>query len=97
MICRLDMDAEVRVLISHMAPGPKRKIRESLRAVASDPLQGKPLQDDLAGLHSYRVGSLRIVYSIDRSRKAVHVVAIGPRKNVYAELERAVRVRKSRT
>jgi len=88
------MDAETRVLVSHMAPGPKRKIRESLRAIAFNPSEGKPLQDDLTGLHSYRVGSLRVVYSIDRTRKAVHVLAIGPRKNVYEDLERALKARK---
>lgn len=88
MIHRLDVDGETRVLISHMAPDPKRKVKEAFRTIARDPREGKPLQDRLFGLHSYRVGSLRIVYAVDRSRKIVHIAAVGPRRTVYAELER---------
>jgi mRNA-degrading endonuclease RelE of RelBE toxin-antitoxin system len=82
------MDAETRSLVSHLSPARKRSIRESLRAIAADPSVGKPLREDLAGLSSYRVGSLRIVYSIEAPPKVVHVVAIGPRRTVYEEIER---------
>ncbi len=82
------MDGETRVLISHMAPAQKYKLKEALRAVAGNPFEGKPLRDDLLGLYSYRVGAMRIIYSIDNSAKTVHVVAIGPRRTVYEELER---------
>lgn len=94
MIHRLDVDAETRVLISHMSPIPKRKVKESLRAIARDPLEGKPLQDQLFGFYSYRVGSLRIVYAVDRPQKTVHIVTIGPRRTVYAELEKEMAARK---
>lgn len=91
---RLDMDAETRVLISHMSPNPKRKIKEAFRTIARDPREGKPLQDRLFGLYSYRVGSLRIVYAVDTSRKIVHIVAVGPRRTVYSELERELAAKK---
>jgi len=90
MIYRLDLDAEARVLISHMSPTTKRKIRESLRTIAHNPYEGKPLQDELAGLLSYRVGTFRIVYSIDKTHKTIRVIVIGPRRSIYAELEREV-------
>jgi mRNA-degrading endonuclease RelE of RelBE toxin-antitoxin system len=96
MIHRLDMDAETRALISHMSPSPKRKIRESLRAIARDPAEGKPLQEELAGLRSYRVGALRIVYSVDSPKRAVHIIAIGPRRTIYSELEKEMAARKRR-
>jgi mRNA-degrading endonuclease RelE of RelBE toxin-antitoxin system len=82
------MDGETRVLISHMAPARKHKIKQSLRNIAQDPSAGKTLQENLAGLQSYRVGPLRIIYSVDRLKKTVHVIAIGPRRTIYEELER---------
>lgn len=94
MTYRLDMDRETRVLISHMSPAQKRKIKESFRAIAENPLQGKPLQDELEGFCSYRTGSLRIIYSIDRLRKAAHVVAVGPRRNIYEELKKELTSKK---
>lgn len=88
MAYKLDMDGEARQLIRHFHPQNKQKIRRSLRNIACDPLQGKALQEDLAGLFSYRVGSTRIVYSIDYDNRIVHIVAIGPRHTVYSALER---------
>ena len=82
------MDAGTRILVSHLTPARKRAIKESMRAIALNPLLGKPLQEDLLGLYSYRIGTIRIVYSIDRRAKTIHIVAIGPRKTIYEELER---------
>lgn len=88
MTCQLDMDGDTRVLISHMAPARKRQVKESLREIMEDPHTGKPLQEELAGLWSYRIGTLRIVYSIDLPKKKIRVVTIGPRKTIYQDLER---------
>lgn len=81
------MDGETRVLVSHMAPARKHKIKQSLRTIAQDPSAGKMLRENLAGLQSYRVGPVRIIYSVDSSKKTVHIVAIGPRRTIYEELE----------
>lgn len=90
MTYRLDMDGETRVLISHMAPVQKQKVKQALRAIAGNPSEGKPLQEQLYGLLSYRTGTLRVIYSVDKSKKVVHVVAIGPRRTVYEDLERVL-------
>ena len=44
---------------------------------------GKPLRGDLSGLHSARVGAYRIVYEIDRGKRAVEVVYIDHRADIY--------------
>ena len=44
---------------------------------------GKPLQGDLAGLHSARVGAYRIVYEIDEAGRAVRVIYIDHRADIY--------------
>jgi mRNA-degrading endonuclease RelE of RelBE toxin-antitoxin system len=91
VIFRLDIDGETRDLVRRLAAETTRKIKAALRAIALDPDIGKALQEELAGLHSYRVGLLRVVYAIERSARRVHVVAIGPRRSIHEEVERARR------
>ncbi len=93
MAYQLDMDAETRVLTSHMAPVRKSQVREALHELREDPHLGKPLQEELAGLWSCRVGTFRIIYAIDLAREKVQVVAVGPRKSVYQDLEKQLGVR----
>lgn len=88
MIYQVDLDREIRRLISHFSPERKKKIKESLKTIAENPHCGKPLQEELLGYYSYRVGALRIVYSINKPEKTVHLVAIGPRRTIYEELEK---------
>ncbi len=86
MIYQLDMDEEVHFLLRHLPPTRKRKIKETLREIALNPQIGKTLQEDLRGYFSCRVGRLRIIYHVNRGKKKVQIVAIGPRRNVYQEL-----------
>ncbi len=44
---------------------------------------GKPLQLQLAGLHSARRGDYRVIYHIDTDNHRVDVVAIEHRADVY--------------
>lgn len=87
----LDFDPEIPALIRHLHPNRKKKIRESLRDVAQNPFQGKCLRDELAGFWSWRVGLFRIIYAIQAKRKVVQIVAIGPRRFVYEDVEREQR------
>lgn len=61
-----------------------------------DSMAGKPLQDELLGLRSYRLGRFRIVYQVNTSRHRIHVVVIGPRKTVYEDLTRDLKRRLNR-
>lgn len=45
---------------------------------------GKPLQNALAGLWSYRIGNLRVIYEIKEQELIVFVIDLGHRKNIYA-------------
>ena len=60
-----------------------RKIRNALYAIAEDPQQGKPLKLTLKGKWSYRVGTYRVIYTIDGKVLTVHVIDIGHRREVY--------------
>ncbi|WP_239405558.1 type II toxin-antitoxin system RelE/ParE family toxin [Frankia sp. Cj3] len=44
---------------------------------------GKPLQLQLAGLHSVRRGGYRVIYRVDTDNHRVDVVAIEHRADVY--------------
>lgn len=65
------------------------KIRDAALAFIGGPLAenpyrvGKPLERELAGLHSARRGSYRIVYRVVDERVLVQVVRVGPRSDVY--------------
>ena len=82
------MDGETRLLLSHLSPEQKKKIKASLKGLSADPYCGDELLEDLTGYYRYRVGRLRIVYSIERALKKVHIIAIGPRKTIYEDLQR---------
>ena len=71
-------------------PQIKRKLRVSLKAIASDPYSGKPLKDELDGLRSFRVSKFRIIYAI-ASKKEIQIIAVGPRKHIYEETYRIIR------
>ena len=43
----------------------------------------KKLRGELSGLYRYRVGQLRVVYSIFPEERIVYVRAIGPRGDIY--------------
>ncbi len=44
---------------------------------------GKPLNGNLKGLWSYRVGDFRIIYKIQDDKCLVFVITIGHRRDVY--------------
>ena len=72
---------DLRDFIRHLPPLLKKKIKDGLREITGDPSGGKALRDDLAGLRSYRIGNVRIVYQADEN--AVTLITVGPRKTVY--------------
>ena len=86
---KIRMPEHLVALIREMHPGLKKKVRAALGTVLSDPSAGKALQDDLAGLRSFRIRRLRIIYKTSGS--AIQIVAIGPQIRVYEETSRLIR------
>jgi mRNA interferase RelE/StbE len=81
---RLKVAEDMRQLIRHAHPDLKRRIRAALHVILHDPSAGKALVEDLAGLHSFRIGRIRIIYRVV-SDQTIEIVTIGPRKTVYEE------------
>lgn len=60
-----------------------RYMRDKI-ATEEDPRRfGDPLRKDLKGLWKYRIGSYRIICSIEDQKVVVLVVRVGHRRNVY--------------
>jgi mRNA-degrading endonuclease RelE of RelBE toxin-antitoxin system len=66
-----------------LEPKDKANLQECLISLEVDAYAGKRLHGDLKDNFSLRVGKLRIIYSVSEKDKAVYVIAIGPRRNVY--------------
>lgn len=87
---RLRVPDHLLELIRGLHPEIKRKIRESLRTILSDPSVGKPLKDEFSGLMSLRVSRFRVIYRITKS-KEIQIIAIGPRERIYEVTYRLIR------
>ena len=76
--------------IRDLHPEIKRKIKGSLKNIATEPNSGKPLKEELEGLRSFRVRRFRIVYRIAEPGE-IQIIAIGPRERIYEETYRLIR------
>ena len=87
----LDIPPHVAHVLRHLPPDIKRPVKAALRALAADPSIGALLERELKGLWRFRVRRFRIVYVVDRSRRAVRVMAVAHRRHVYDDLAGMVR------
>ena len=76
-------------VVRRLPPETKRKVRAALAELERDPHLGEPLERELTGMRRLRVGQLRVVYRT--STAGIEIVAIGPRRTIYTELEREAR------
>lgn len=91
---RYTPEAAARIRALH--PEIKREIREAIRALLVDPMAGKPLQWELAGLRSLRVRQHRIVYRLGATTPSIDIVFVGVRKTIYEELQEMLLRERSR-
>lgn len=87
-LCSLRVPGDFAALIRGLHPDLKRKVRAALETVLAQPDCGKPLKAELAGLQSFRIGKLRLIYRL-RSRR-IELVAFGARERIYEETFRLI-------
>ena len=61
----------------------KEKVAQALEELAADPLAEKPLQGELKGCYSYRIGDYRVIYSFSSHTKTLGILKINHRREVY--------------
>ncbi len=88
----LRVPAETAALVRSLHPNVKRKIKAALKIILVNPQTGKALKDQLEGLRSLRVGTIRVVYRVKEG--ITEIVAIGPRNKIYEETYQLLRKEK---
>jgi len=61
----------------------QKKIKQTLMFLTVDPFAGKKLGGERKGEYSLRVWPYRIIYSIEKKKVTVYVLAIGHRQGIY--------------
>lgn len=79
---------EIATYIRSLHPAVKKRIHNALDQMRMQPGEGKPLQRELAGYRSFRVGKFRIIYRV--TAKEIEVIAIGPRSTIYEETTKLI-------
>ena len=81
---RVFLSENIRDQVCHLPPNLKKKIRNAFDEILTNPSIGKALEEELAGLLSYKLGRVRIVYKI--THPEITIVAMGPRKTIYEKV-----------
>jgi mRNA interferase RelE/StbE len=82
-VLKLRMPNEVAALVRSLHPHLKKKVRAAFEILLREPLAGKALKEELAGLRSFRVSRYRVIYKV--SGKELHIAAVGPRERIYED------------
>jgi len=81
--------AEISAYIRSLNPALKKRIHDALDQIRAQPGEGKPLQRELEGYRSFRIGKFRIIYRV--TAKDIEVIALGPRGTIYEETMRLMK------
>jgi mRNA interferase RelE/StbE len=84
---------EIATYIRSLHPAIKKRVHSALDQIRSQPGEGKPLQRELKGYRSYRIGKFRIIYRVmvKEMVKEIEVVTVGPRRTIYEETTRLMK------
>ncbi|EKD42054.1 MAG: hypothetical protein ACD_73C00349G0002 [uncultured bacterium] len=80
---KIEYTGVVKKIILHLTPSLKPLIKSAIELLPTNPYLGKPLQNELFGLMSYRVKRFRVVYRIMEKTKKIQIIYVGHRKDVY--------------
>lgn len=59
------------------------RLLNAIESLSLDPFQGKVLKADLQGSYSLRVGTYRIIYSLEHQKLVVYIIDLGHRRDIY--------------
>lgn len=82
---RVGVSREAEKLLDRLDRPTERRIRARLIQLADDPFDPRlsaPLTDR-EGVRKSRVGGWRILFTVDRNAKAIHVATVDTRGQVY--------------
>jgi mRNA-degrading endonuclease RelE of RelBE toxin-antitoxin system len=68
-------------------------LKAGFKEPASNPYDGKELQDDLAEFGSYRIKRYRIVHAVHDEKKLLRIYTIGHRREIYDLLSTFIQIK----
>jgi len=74
--------------VEKLDPSFRKIVARAIKSLAANPVKGKPLAYDLAGLYSLRTSDYRIIYRIKEKELLIIVVAVGHRREIYKNLKK---------
>lgn len=83
---RVELSQEAQRFYDRCGKAIAKKLVRCFESLEKNPRQGnniKPLKGPFAGSYRYRVGDLRVVYTIHEKEVAVFVITIAKRSDVY--------------
>lgn len=78
---------EAKKKIEKLDPSIKKIIKKAIESLQTNPLKGKALSYELAGLRSLRTSDYRIIYRIKEKQLIIIVISVGHRREVYKKLK----------
>lgn len=69
--------------LAKIGPAEKKKAIKKIEELRFNPLAGKPLRGEFAGLHSSRAWPLRIIYTFTPKSRTITIITIDYRGSVY--------------
>jgi len=84
---RILLTKEAKKNIEKLDPSISKIIGKAIESLAVNPVKGKPLAYELAGLRSLRTSDYRIIYRIKEKELLLIVIALGHRKEIYKKLK----------
>ncbi len=83
---RVELSREAQRFLERCDQATAKKLARCFAALEADPRAGnnvKPLKGPFAGAYRYRVGDLRVIYTINDLSITVSVIAIAKRSDAY--------------
>lgn len=75
--------SEAKIQFKKLKTAHKEVLEFVIDDLKETPYLGKPLQRNLSGRFSYRIGVYRIIYKIDEKGEMITILTIGHRSIVY--------------
>ena len=88
--CTILFTREAKRNVDKLDPAIRKIIKKAIESLAINPVKGKSLAYDLAGLRSLRTSDYRIIYRIREKELLIIVIAVGHRREIYKQLKELI-------
>jgi mRNA interferase RelE/StbE len=83
---RVELSREAQQFYERADKPVAKKLARCFKSLENNPRSGnnvKALKGQLSGAYRYRLGDIRVVYTIDEQRVVVFIITIAKRSDVY--------------